>query len=144
MRTMPEKTRVAFVCRENACRSQMAEALAKKIHAESGIEFVSAGMRPAKKTDRRMLYVLREEKIYWRGRPKSLSAILPVDIAITLCLDVECPLIPRVRSIAWQIPDPKGKDICEYRRVLQIIKRKISGLLEEEAFHVRKRRENLG
>ena len=39
---MPEKTKVAFICVHNSCRSQMAEAISKIIASES-IEAYSAG-----------------------------------------------------------------------------------------------------
>ena len=32
--------------------------------------------------------------------------------------EVTCPLIPGAKVVSWQIPDPIGKDVEEYRKRL--------------------------
>jgi protein-tyrosine-phosphatase/ribosomal protein S27AE len=124
------KKRIAFVCVENACRSQIAEALAEKLCDRPDLEFVSGGTHPADEVDRRALEVLQEEGIEWRGKPKAIPGG-PIDIVVTMGCDVVCPFIPGAKKIDWDIPDPKGKDIEEYRKVLKIIKEKVTELLKE-------------
>jgi arsenate reductase len=45
--------------------------------------------------------------------------------------EVACPAIPAAKRIDWDIPDPHGKDIEDYRAALRIIKDKITALLKE-------------
>lgn len=122
---------VAFLCIGNASRSQIAEALARKLCPSPKLRFISAGTQPADEIDPKTQQVLEEEGITWRGKPKKLSDKEGIDVVVTMGCGVECPVIPGAKVIAWDIPDPKGKDIGEFRRVLSMIKRKILELLEE-------------
>lgn len=122
---------VAFLCVGNASRSQMAEALAKKLCPGPKLRFISAGTQPAGEVAPETLEVLKEEGITWQGKPKLLPDKEPVDVVVTMGCGVECPAISGAKIIAWDIPDPKGKDIKEYRRVLSMIKHKILELLKE-------------
>jgi len=124
------KKRIAFVCVENSCRSQIAEALAKELCDRPDLEFVSGGTHPADEVDQKALEVLQEEGIKWRGKPKTIPRE-PIDVVITMGCDVVCPVIPGAKKIDWDIPDPKGKDIEEYRKTLRIIKEKVMELLKE-------------
>ena len=126
-----KKKRVVFLCVGNASRSQIAEALAKKLGDRPNLQFTSAGTQPATEVDPKMLEVLKEEGITWYGKPKMVSDKEPADVVITMGCEVECPIIPGAKIIAWDIPDPKGKGIGEYRRILSIIKEKVSELLKE-------------
>lgn len=126
-----KKKTVAFLCVGNASRSQMAEALAKKLCPRPNLQFTSAGIQPADEVDPKTLEVLGEEGVNWHGKPKMVSDKEPVDVVVTMGCEVECPAIPGAKIIAWDIPDPKGKDIGEYRRVLSMIKHKVLELLED-------------
>ena len=126
-----KRKRVLFLCVGNASRSQIAEALARKLSSDRpDVRFASAGTQPANKVEPKAVEVLGEEGISWGGKPKMFSDKEPADAVVTLGCDVECPPIPGAEIIAWDIPGLKGKDIKEYRRVLSILKRKISQLLE--------------
>ena len=122
---------VAFLCIGNASRSQIAEALARKLCPSPKLRFISAGTQPADEIAPKAQQVLAEEGITWRGKPKKLPDKEGIDVVVTMGCAVECPVIPGAKVIAWGIPDPKGKDIGEFRRVLSMIKRKILELLEE-------------
>lgn len=91
--------KIAFICKENACRSQMAEALAKKMFIKHDMGFVSAGTHPANEVDQRALDVLREENIIWSGKPKNISEIGQVDIVVIMGCEVVCPTIPGAKTI---------------------------------------------
>jgi protein-tyrosine-phosphatase len=123
--------KIAFVCKENACRSQIAEALAGKMWSRSDVEFVSAGTHSAQAVAPLAIEVLREEGILWQGSPKSFDRIGQPDVLVTMGCDVVCPHIPGVRTVEWEIPDPRGKAIAEFRRVMKIIR---EHLLELEDF----------
>ena len=126
-----KKKRIAFVCVGNSCRSQMAEALARKLSKRPNLEFVSMGTNPAQQVDPKTLEVLKEEKIIWRGKPKAIQDKEPIDVVVTMGCEVECPVIPAVKRIDWDIADPHGQDIETYRRTMAIIKEKVTELLEE-------------
>jgi len=117
--------KIAFVCKENTCRSQIAEALARKIWGQVGMEFFSAGIHPARTIDPLALEVLQEEGIHWQGSPKSLDQIGQLDVLVTMGCDVVCPYIPGARTVEWDILDPRGKAIEEYRQVTQMIREKL-------------------
>ena len=123
--------KIAFVCKENACRSQIAEAWAGKMWSRSDVEFVSAGTHPAKSVDPLAIEVLREEGISWQGSPKFFHQIGQPDVLVTMGCDVVCPHIPGVRTVEWDIPDPRGKGVEAFRRVMQVIR---EHLLELEDF----------
>ena len=126
-----KKKKIAFLCVENSCRSQVAEALAKKLCNRPNLEFVSAGTHPASEVDPKALEVLRKENITWTGKPTNLSEIGQVDVAVTMGCEVVCPAIPGTKIVNWDIPDPKGKGIEEYHKTLNIIKEKVVELLKE-------------
>jgi protein-tyrosine-phosphatase len=126
-----KKKRIAFVCLGNSARSQMAEALARRLSKNPNIEFVSMGTRPEQEVDPKALEVLREENITWRGKPKGVQDKEAIDVVVTMGCEVECPAIPDARRIDWDIPDPHGKDIEDYRGTLSIIKEKVTELLKE-------------
>lgn len=120
------------MCIENSCRSQIAEALAKKLCNNPNTEFVSFGTHPASGVDRKALEVLqREENIIWQGKPKVLTGKESIDIVVSMGCDVACPVVPGVKRIEWDIPDPRGKDIEDYRKMLNIIRERITELLNE-------------
>jgi arsenate reductase len=109
----------------------MAEALAKKLSNRPNIEFVSMGTQPAREVDPKALEVLRQENIIWHGKPKGLQDKEPIDVVVTMGCEVECPVIPGAKRIDWDIPDPRGKDIEDYRKMLGTIKEKVMELLKE-------------
>jgi protein-tyrosine-phosphatase len=126
-----KKKRIAFVCVGNSCRSQMAEAVAKKMSERPNLEFISMGTDPADKVAPEAIQVLKEDGIFWRGKPKDIQNKEPIDIAVSMGCDVGCPVIPGARRIEWGIADPKGKGIEAYRETLAIIKAKVAELLKE-------------
>lgn len=103
------KRDVLFLCTANACRSQMAEGLARSLLPPDVVVY-SAGTKPSS-PDPRALYVLSELGIDTTGmRSKSLGEI-PMDnigTVITLCdsAQTECPTIPGTKSVHWSMPDP--------------------------------------
>ncbi len=126
-----KKKKVAFLCVENACRSQIAEAIANKLCSKCNLEFLSGGTKPADRVNPMALKVLKEEGINWQGKPKSIFSeeFTNIDIVVTMGCEVECPVIPGARVINWAIPDPKGKGSEEFRKTLDIIRKKVIALL---------------
>ncbi|HEY3275605.1 MAG TPA: arsenate reductase ArsC [Syntrophorhabdaceae bacterium] len=105
-----EKKKVLFLCTGNSCRSQMAEAWARRLKAGL-IEPYSAGVEP-KGIDPRAVRAMAEAGIDLSGqRSKSLAAVegIEFDYVITLCEDAAaaCPVFPgKSRLIHKAFDDP--------------------------------------
>ena len=105
--------------------------MAKKLYKNPNLEFVSAGTHSANEVDSGALEILKDEGIIWHGKPKIISDSESIDIVVTMGCEVACPVIPGAEIIKWDIPDPKGKGIEDYRKTLSIIKEKITKLLSK-------------
>ncbi len=125
-----------FVCVENSCRSQMAEAILNQLAEDRGIAVraMSAGTRPAAEVKPSAVQVLREIGIdATHQKPKLLTQgmLKKVDKIITMgCLAKDvCPVIFLPKTEDWGIEDPSGKSIEKFREVRDIIKGKGEKLL---------------
>ncbi|MCM8757541.1 MAG: arsenate reductase ArsC [Candidatus Omnitrophica bacterium] len=118
---------ILFVCRENSCRSQIAEGLVNYLYTDKFIAY-SAGSEPAKIINPLAVEVMKEIGIDISGqKPKDFSAIegIEFDYVITMgCTDV-CPFYPAKERLDWQIPDPKGKPREFFRRIREEIKKRL-------------------
>jgi protein-tyrosine-phosphatase len=125
--------RVLFVCVENSCRSQIAEAFAR-LHGGKRVEAHSAGSRPSGRVNPKAVEAMRELG-YDLGRhaSKSLAEIPDVeyDVAVTMGCGDECPLVRARRREDWGIPDPKEMPPDEFRAVRDLIERRVLDLLRE-------------
>jgi protein-tyrosine-phosphatase len=124
--------RVLFVCVENSCRSQMAEAFAR-LHGAGIIEAYSSGSRPSGIVNATAIEMMREVG-YDLGQhgSKSLAEIPEVeyDYAITMGCGDECPFVRARQREDWGIPDPKHMPPDEFRAVRDLIKAKVKALLD--------------
>src|SRR5438034_9948156 len=85
--------RVLFVCVENACRSQIAEAFAR-MHGAGAVEPYSAGSKPSGQVNPKAIASMRELGYdLSRHASKSLSPIPAVeyDLAVTMGCGDACP-----------------------------------------------------
>lgn len=125
--------RVLFVCVENSCRSQIAEAFAR-MHGSETVEPYSAGSRPSGQVNPKAIESMREVGYdLSRHGSKSLSDIPAVeyDVAVTMgCGDGDaCPSVRAKRHEEWAIPDPKTMAPEELRAVRALIQWKVQELL---------------
>jgi arsenate reductase (thioredoxin) len=130
---MEEKLKILFVCVENARRSQMAQGFAEALGKEK-VEVYSAGSRPSSAIDPLVIDVMKERGIDLSGkRPKNLNDLPPVemDYLVTMGCEETCPAVLSKRIIEWEIPDPKGKSIDVFRKVRDMIEKKVKTLLKE-------------
>lgn len=125
--------KVLFVCVENACRSQMAEALFNKLANGKAIA-TSAGTKPSKHVDSKAVAVMQEVGIdISRPKPKLLTAdmVKEADKVVTMgCGASVCPVLP-VETEEWQIEDPSEKSIEKFREIREEIKRRVERLITE-------------
>jgi protein-tyrosine-phosphatase len=123
--------RVLFVCVENSCRSQLAEAFAH-LHGGAAIAAYSAGSRPSGQVNPKAIAAMQElDYDLSTHRSKSLAEIPEVeyDYAITMGCGDECPLVRARHREDWDIPDPKHMEPDEFRQVRELIEAKVKALL---------------
>jgi len=133
--------KLLFVCVENSCRSQMAEALARmlagelagQLHGEE-VEAYSAGSRPSGVVNPRAVEAMAELG-YDLGTHASTSIedapAGPYDAVITMGCGEECPFVPARRHEDWAIPDPKDLPLPEFRLVRDDLRARVARLLGE-------------
>jgi arsenate reductase (thioredoxin) len=128
------KKKVLFMCRGNACRSQMSQAFAC-YHAGDRIEAMSAGDSPAESVSHVMMQVMAEKGIDMAFRkPRSVQDVIKAntpDVIVTMGCDVSCPVIPGAKVVSWDLPDPLGKPIEFIRELRDDIEKKVVNLVEE-------------
>lgn len=99
---------VVFLCVANSARSQLAEALARRI-APAGTIVLSAGSSPWR-VHPMAVRVLAEVGIDISGaRSKGIDEIHieRADLVVTLCAEEVCPVVPgTVRRLHWPLEDP--------------------------------------
>lgn len=132
MEKIDSRKKVIFICVENACRSQMAEGFLRHFGWQRFIAR-SGGIKPADKIDPLAIEVMKEVGIdISQQRPKLISKDLLSGQLVTVismgCLE-SCPAVKIDQN--WQIEDPKGKSIEKFRRVRDMIKKKIKKLTEK-------------
>ena len=122
---------VLFVCRQNAGRSQMSQALFDR--ASGGRhQALSAGTAPAPHVHPEVVAVMRELGIDLAGRvPQKLTDELAAqaDIIVTMGCGDECPFIPGKRYIDWNLTDPAGRPQSEVRAIRDGIDVRVQALL---------------
>ena len=127
--------KILFVCVENAGRSQMAEAFAKKYGKDVFIAS-SAGNKPADKVNPVVVEVMKEKDIdISMNKPKMLTFQMAndSDLIVTMgCNDQGiCPGPFFKETIDWKLEDPKGKSIEKVREIRDEIEQKVRNLIEK-------------
>lgn len=126
------KLKVAFICVHNSCRSQIAEALGKKL-AFDVFESYSAGSEKKMQINQdavgimKKLYGIDMEKTQYS---KLVCDIPTPDILISMGCNVECPYIGMPFDDDWGLDDPTGKSEEEYIKVIKEIEGKVVALRE--------------
>ena len=122
--------KVAFVCVHNSCRSQIAEALGKKL-AGDVFESYSAGTETKPQINQDAVRLMKqvhgidmEETQY----SKLLSDIPEADVVITMGCNVRCPFLPCSHREDWGLEDPSGKDDAVFLKTIRLIEEKVLDL----------------
>ena len=122
--------KVAFICVHNSCRSQIAEALGKKL-AGDVFESYSAGTetKPCINSDAvRMMKQVYGIDMEQTQRSKLLSEIPAVDVVVTMGCNVQCPFLPCSQREDWGLEDPSGKEDKAFLDTIRRIEEKILDL----------------
>jgi arsenate reductase len=138
---MTENSKILFVCVENAGRSQMAEAFARKY----GIEASSAGTVPSSKVNPVVVEAMRERELDISTKtPRMLTTemIQEASLVVTMgCSVAEAcpkPILAQMQKklVDWNMEDPKGKSIESVREIRDEIEKRVielskTGLLQK-------------
>jgi arsenate reductase len=118
---------VLFVCVENACRSQLAEAIANAKFGDY-LKAFSAGSNPAKIINPKAVSSLARIGIVLKNkRPKNVLAYEghDFDFCVTMGCGDACPTFLSSVKIDWNIPDPKHMNDFEFDQIRDLIEKKI-------------------
>jgi arsenate reductase len=124
---------VLFVCRQNAGRSQMSQALFERA-AGGRHTAASAGTRPAERVHPEVVEAMGELGIDLADRqPRALDRTLAeqADVVVTMGCGDECPYIPGKRYVDWELQDPSGLPLEEVRAIRDEIAGRVEALVEE-------------
>ncbi len=122
---------VLFVCRQNAGRSQMSQALFTRA-ADGRHHALSAGTTPSKHVHPEVLEVMDELGIDLSDRtPQLLTPELAqqADLVITMGCGDQCPVIPGKRYLDWELPDPAGQPLDQVRAIRDEIADRVTTLI---------------
>jgi protein-tyrosine-phosphatase len=133
-----DPVRFAFVCVQNAGRSQMSTAFAERERARRGlgdrVEIVTGGTHPAEDVHEEVVEVMRELDIDLSDRtPREVSTeeLEACDVVATmgcstLQLDAE-----DVDVRDWALDDPDGEDLDAVRAIRDDIEARVAALFDE-------------
>jgi arsenate reductase (thioredoxin) len=136
---------VLFVCKDNAGRSQMAQAFWEH-HAPPDLRAESAGQEPAKRVWPEVVEAMLEVGLVLsERRPKKLTVEMQLhaDLAITMACGARCPYVPATVEHWADIPDPAGKSLEEVRvirdaveaRIIDLLKHRIGAIRSDRTAH---------
>ena len=129
--TIMDKAKVLFLCVENSCRSQIAEAFAKKYGSDI-VEAYSAGSKPSGKINPMAVEVMKEAGVDISNNVSKGFKDLPfkqVDYIVGMGCGDACPIVPAAEFIEWSIPDPKNQPIEFFRKVRDEIEKNVKELI---------------
>jgi arsenate reductase len=107
--------RIYFLCNQNRCRSQMAEAFAKHYGGDHVVA-ESAGLEPADTLHPFTIEVMREAGIDLSQhvcKRIDMKTFISSNAIVKLCEQVaeRCPIVPfNIMNVEWSIADPLATD----------------------------------
>ena len=132
---MSNKPKVAFICVHNSCRSQIAEALGKKLAADV-FESYSAGTEIKDHINPdavRLMKDMHNIDMEATQHNKLINDIPKPDVMVTMGCNVACPYIPGVSIVDWGLDDPTGQGDEAFVATIKTIEHKVTELKKQ--FH---------
>ena len=126
---------IMFVCKQNSCRSQMAEGFARTL-GEGKVAVTSSGLE-ASEVNPTAVEVMSEVGIDISdqvSQPLSDFKAEDYNAVISLCgcgVNLPEPWVLRKVFQDWQLDDPAGEPIETFRRVRDEIKQRVVQLIDE-------------
>lgn len=127
------KKSAAFICVHNSCRSQIAEALARK-HLSDICEVYSAGTETKPQINQDAVRLVKARfgiDMEKEQHSKLMSDIPECDIYISMGCNVVCPFVSGKDNRNWGLPDPTGQDDDMFNAIIDRIEQNIFALREE-------------
>jgi arsenate reductase len=127
--------KVMFVCKQNSCRSQMAEGFAKTLGAGK-IAVTSSGLAQSE-VNPGAIAAMQEIGIdisEQTSKPLTNFQADDYDAVISLCgcgVNLPTDWVTRDYFADWELEDPAGKPMDTFRRVRDEIKEKVESLISE-------------
>jgi arsenate reductase (thioredoxin) len=126
------RKKVLFVCRENACRSQMAAAFTR-LKAGDRFEVESAGNAPTQSTNPMMEKVMAEKGIDMAYLNPSAISDLPdgwqPETVVSVGCEVACPVFPGAVTQDWDLPDPAKESLDFMRNVRDQVEKQVEAFI---------------
>lgn len=110
---------ILFVCRHNACRSQIAEAIGHRL-APASWAIDSAGAHPTAQVDPKAVAVLQKNGLGMRRRtPQGFPALAPRtwDFVVDISCEKSGAKVPTKNYVEWDLPDPLDGPMDLYDRL---------------------------
>ena len=129
---MMRKSRVAFICVHNSCRSQIAEALGKKL-APDVFDSCSAGTETKPQINQdavRLMKIVYGIDMEQKQYSKLISELPAIDVVVTMGCNVQCPALPCVHREDWGLDDPTGQPDEVFLETIWQIEEKVLDLKE--------------
>ena len=124
------KPKVAFVCVHNSCRSQIAEALGKKL-ASDVFESYSAGTELKDRINQdavRLMKTMHGIDMERTQYNKLIADIPKPDVVIFMGCNVSCPILPSQYAENWGLDDPSGQSDEVFAETIRKIEENINNL----------------
>ena len=119
--------KVAFICVHNSCRSQIAEALGKKM-ASDVFESYSAGTETKPQINQDAVRLMKQVHgidMELTQHNKLLSDIPAPDVVIFMGCNVSCPDVPSQYAENWGLDDPSGQSDEVFLETIRQIEQKM-------------------
>lgn len=132
--------KVAFVCVQNAGRSQMAAAFAERERdirdQNESIDIVTGGTQPAHSVHEEVIEVMQEAGIDLSDQiPQEITPeeLQDCDYVIRMGCSAEgvCPATWNGENRDWGLEDPPGKDLEAVREIRDEIEMRVKALFDE-------------
>lgn len=138
MRATP--LRVAFVCVQNAGRSQMSAAFAERERQDRGleddVEVLTGGTHPAESVHEVVVDVMGEEGFDLSKRtPREITTaeLSSCDYVVTMgCSTLDLgEAADRVEVRDWALLDPDGEDLEDARAIRETVRKRVATLFDD-------------
>lgn len=132
--------RVAFICVQNAGRSQMATAFAEQERRERGleneVEILTGGTQPAEHVHEIVVEVMNEAGFDLTDRtPRAVTPdeLEQTDVVVTMGCSAStvCPATWSGENRDWSLDDPDGRNPDEVREIRDEVRRRVRELFDE-------------
>jgi arsenate reductase len=128
---------VLFACVHNAGRSKMAEAFLNALADPARARAISAGTQPAPRAHPEVVEAMREIGVSLEGAaPRRLSEEVArsADLLVTMGCGEECPFVPGLQRLDWNLSDPKGASLDSVREIRDEIRGRVLELIRSRGW----------